>query len=165
MDWYPWIVTAHVLGAFLFVFGHGASAFAGMRIRREREPARISAMLQVSSASYVAMGIGWVVLFAAGLAAAFIAGLWGEAWLWISLVVFVVLTGYMTPRAAGWTRQVRHAIGEKAPYGEPKDAPTPTPASPEELEAILTSPRMLEVTLVGGIGLVVIIGLMILRPF
>ena len=43
MDWYPWIVTLHVLGAFLFVFGHGASAFAAFRLRRERDPVRIGA--------------------------------------------------------------------------------------------------------------------------
>jgi energy-coupling factor transporter transmembrane protein EcfT len=122
-------------------------------------------MLEVSAASYVAMGIGWLVLLAAGVIATFVAGLWGKGWIWISLIVFVVLTGYMTPRAAGWTRQVRHAIGQKAPYGEPKDAPDPTPASAAELEAILTSPRMFEVTAVGGIGLALIIGLMVLKPF
>ena len=164
MDWYPWVVTLHVLGAFLFVFGHGASAFAALRLRRERDPARIGAMLEVSTASFVTMGIGWLVLLAAGIVATFMGNLWGEAWIWISLVIFVVLTGYMTPRAAGWTRQVRHAIGVKA-ASDKKDAPDPTPASPEELDQILRSPRVFEVTAVGGIGLAVIIFLMILKPF
>lgn len=165
MDFYPWVVALHVLGAFLFVFGHGASAFSALRLRRERDPARIGAMLEVSAASYAAMGIGWLVLLAAGVVATFMAGLWGEPWIWASLALFVILTGYMTPRAAGWTRTVRHAIGQKAPYGERKDAPDPAPASPEELERILTSPRMFEVTLVGGIGLSAIILLMVLKPF
>ena len=165
MDWYPWIVTLHVLGAFLFVFGHGASAFAALRLRRERDPVRIGAMLEVSAASMWTMGIGWIVLLAAGIVATFMAGLWGTAWIWASLVIFIVLTGYMTPRAAAWTREVRHAIGAKAPYGEKKDAPDPTPASPEELDRILRSPRMFEVTLVGGIGLSAIITLMVLKPF
>lgn len=165
MDFYPWIVTLHVVGAFMFVFGHGAAAFAAIRLRRERDPARIGAMLDVSSASMVFMGIGWLVLLVAGIVATFAAGLWGEAWIWISLVIFVVLTGYMTPRAAAWTRQVRHAIGVKAPYGEKKDAPDPVPATPEELDAILRSPRMFEVTAVGGLGLLVIIVLMVLKPF
>jgi hypothetical protein len=165
MDWYPWIVTLHVVGAFLFVFGHGASAFAALRLRRERDPVRIGAILEVSAASMWTMGIGWIVLLAAGILATFMAGLWGKAWIWASLIVFVVLTGYMTPRAAGWTREVRHAIGVKAPYGEKKDAPIPTPASPEELDRILRSPRMFEVTAVGGIGLSAIIVLMVLKPF
>jgi hypothetical protein len=165
MDWYPWIVTLHVVGACLFVFGHGASAFAALRLRRERGPARIGAILEVSAASMWTMGIGWIVLLAAGILATFMAGLWGKGWIWASLIIFVVLTGYMTPRAAGWTREVRHAIGVKAPYGEKKDAPIPTPASPEELDRILRSPRMFEVTAVGGIGLTAIIVLMVLKPF
>jgi hypothetical protein len=165
MDWYPWIVTLHVVGAFLFVFGHGAAAVAALRLRRERDPVRIGAMLEVSAASMWTMGIGWIVLLAAGILATFMAGLWGKAWIWASLIVFVVLTGYMTPRAAGWTREVRHAIGVKAPYGEKKDAPNPTLASPEELDRILRSPRMFEVTAVGGIGLSAIIVLMVLKPF
>ncbi|HUG94928.1 MAG TPA: DUF2269 family protein [Pleomorphomonadaceae bacterium] len=165
MDWYPWIVTLHVLGAFLFVFGHGASAFAALRLRRERDPNRIAAMLEVSTTSMWTMGIGWIVLLAAGILATFIAGLWGEAWIWASLIIFILLTGYMTPRAAGWTRELRHAIGVKAPFGEKKDAPEPIPASPEELDRILRSPRMFEVTVVGGIGLVTIIVLMVLKPF
>ncbi|MGH2392504.1 MAG: DUF2269 family protein [Candidatus Limnocylindria bacterium] len=165
MDWYPWIVTLHVLGAFLFVFGHGASAFSALRLRRERDPSRIAAMLEVSTASYIAMGIGWVVLLGAGILATFMAALWGAAWIWVSLVIFVVLTGYMTPRAAGWTVQVRHAVGVKSPFADKKDDPDPIPASPEELERLLRSPRMFEVTLIGGIGLATIIALMVLKPF
>jgi uncharacterized membrane protein len=165
MELYPWIVLAHVVGAFLFVFGHGASAFAAMRLRREREPSRVAAMLDVSAASYGAMGVGWLVLLLAGIVATFMAGLWGEVWLWASLVLFLVITGYMTPRAAGWARKVRVAVGVRPAFGYPKDAPDPTPASPEELEAILQSPRMFEVTAVGSIGLVVIIWLMVMKPF
>lgn len=164
MDWYPWIVTLHVLGAFLFVFGHGASAFAALRLRRERDPNRIGAMLEVSTASMWTMGIGWLVLMVAGIVATFMAGLWGKVWIWASLITFIVLTGYMTPRAASWTRQVRHAVGMKQP-GDKKDAPDPEPASPEELDRILRSPRMFEVTAVGGIGLTLIIVLMVLKPF
>ena len=165
MDWYPWIVTAHVVGAFLFVFGHGASAFAAMRLRRERDPGRVAAMLDVSAGSYIAMGVGWLLLLVGGLVATFMADLWGRGWIWVSLLLFLVITGYMTPRAAGWARKVRLAVGVRPPYGYPKDAPDPTPASSEELEALLTSPRMFEVTAVGGIGLVIIIGLMVLKPF
>jgi hypothetical protein len=164
MDWYPWIVVLHVLGAFMFVFGHGASAFAAIRLRRERDPNRIAAMLEVSTFSYIAMGVGWVVLLGAGIVATFMAGLWGEAWIWASLVIFIVLTGYMTPRAAGWMLEVRHAVGIKSPFADKKDDPDPIPATPEELDRILRSPRIFEVTAVGGIGLATIIILMVLKP-
>lgn len=33
MEWYPWVVLAHVIGAFGFVFAHGVSAFVAFRLR------------------------------------------------------------------------------------------------------------------------------------
>lgn len=164
MDWYPWVVTAHVVGAFLFVFGHGASAFAALRLRRERDVVRIGAMTDVSAASYAAMGIGWIVLLVAGIAATFMAGLWSMGWIWVSLVVFILLTVYMSFRAGEWMRGVRRAIGLPPPFSKP-DAEAPEPLPAEELDRMLRSPRMFEVTVVGGIGLLVIVCLMTLQPF
>jgi hypothetical protein len=164
VEWYPWIVTAHVLGAFLFVFGHGASAFAALRLRRERDPVRIGAMLDVSLTSYAAMGVGWLLLLIAGIVATFMAGLWGRGWIWVSLVVFVLLTLYMATRAGEWMRGVRRAIGMKPPFAKP-EVEAPTPVTAEELDRMLRSPRIFEVTMVGSVGLAVIIGLMALKPF
>jgi hypothetical protein len=164
VEWYPWIVTAHVLGAFLFVFGHGASGVAALRLRRERDPVRIGAMLDVSVASYAAMGTGWLVLLIAGIVATFMASLWGEAWIWISLVLFAALTVYMAARAGEWMRGVRKAIGMTAPFSKP-EAEAPTPVSAEELDRMLRSPRMFEVTIVGTVGLIALIILMMFRPF
>lgn len=164
MDWYPWVVTAHVAGAFLFVFGHGASAFAALRLRRERDPVRIGAMTDVSAASVAAMGVGWIVLMVAGIAATFMAGLWGKGWIWVSLVVFIGLTVYMGFRAGEWMRGVRRAIGLPPPFAKP-DAEAPAPIPAEDLDRMLRSPRMFEVTVVGGVGLLVIVCLMSLQPF
>jgi hypothetical protein len=164
VNWYPWIVTAHVLGAFLFVFGHGASAFAALRLRRERDPVRIGAMLDVSITSYIGMGVGWLILLIAGIVATFMAGLWGEAWIWISLGLFAALTVYMGARAGEWMRGVRKAIGMKPPMSKP-ETEAPVPISAEELDQMLRSPRMFEVTIVGSVGLVVIIVLMMFQPF
>jgi hypothetical protein len=164
MDWYPWIVTLHVLGAFLFVFGHGASAFAALRLRRERDPVRIGAMLDVSIASFATMGVGWLTVLIAGIIATFMGDLWGKGWIWTSLVIFAVITVYMSFRAGEWMRGIRRAIGLPPPFSKP-DVVAPEPASSDELDRMLTSPRMFEVTAVGGIGLALIIVLMSLQPF
>ena len=37
MDWQPWLVFAHVLGAFTFVLAHGVSIFVALRLRSERD--------------------------------------------------------------------------------------------------------------------------------
>jgi hypothetical protein len=48
MDWHPWIVYAHVLGAFAFAAGHGVAATMAFRLRSERDPSRIAAILDYS---------------------------------------------------------------------------------------------------------------------
>ena len=53
MDWYPWIVLAHVIGAFGFILAHGVSAFVAFRIRADRRPEQVLATIG---------GIGLVVI-------------------------------------------------------------------------------------------------------
>jgi hypothetical protein len=121
-------------------------------------------MLDVSVTSYAAMGVGWLLLLIAGIVATFMAGLWGQGWIWVSLVMFVLLTLYMGARAGEWMRGIRRGIGMKPPFSKP-EVEGPTPVTAQELDRMLQSPRMFEVTLVGSVGLVVIIGLMVLKPF
>ncbi|MHB8400198.1 MAG: hypothetical protein ACYDCI_14890 [Candidatus Limnocylindrales bacterium] len=40
-----WIVFLYLVGLFLFAAGHGVSFVAAFRIKRERDPARIRALL------------------------------------------------------------------------------------------------------------------------
>ena len=77
MDWYPWIVLLHVLGAFGFVFAHGASAFAAFRIRSERDPARVAALLDMSGTSLGLMYVSLLILLIGGIAAGFVGSWWG----------------------------------------------------------------------------------------
>lgn len=164
MDWYPWIVLLHVVGAFAFVLAHGASAFAAFRIRSEREPARVAALLDMSAFSLGTMYVGLVLLLIGGIAAGFIGGWWGDLWIWLSIGVLVLIIGAMYPMGSLHYANVRRAVGIK-PYSDPKDAPPPVPLSGPELEAVLTSSRPFALAAVGGIGLVVIIWLMVMKPF
>ncbi|HEX6474540.1 MAG TPA: hypothetical protein VF114_05575 [Candidatus Limnocylindria bacterium] len=164
MDWYPWIVLLHVVGAFAFVLAHGASAFAALRIRSERDPARVAALLDMSSFSLGTMYIGLVVLLIGGIAAGFIGNWWGDLWIWVAIGVLVLIIGAMYPMGSLHYANVRRAVGIK-PYSDPKDAPPPVPLSGPELEAVLTSSRPFLLAAIGGIGLIVIIWLMVIKPF
>jgi len=164
MDWYPWIVLLHVLGAFGFVLAHGASAFAAIQIRSERDPARVAALLDMSSMSFGLMYLSLLLLLVGGIAAGFVGGWWGELWIWLAIGVLVVVIGAMYPLGSMHYANVRRAVGIKA-YNDPKDAPPPEPLSGPELEALLSSNRPFALAAVGGIGLVVIIWLMVLKPF
>jgi hypothetical protein len=167
MDWHPWIVYAHVLGAFAFAAGHGVAATMAFRLRSERDPARIAAILdfslwQVSPRSL--MSIGFLVLFLSGIAAGFTGGHWGRLWIWVAIGLLVVITGMMTPVAAGHYNKVRAAIGQKPPRDK-GDEPPPAPLPADQLEALLMAPTPWILALVGGVGFAAIVLLMIFKPF
>ncbi len=164
MDLAGWVVLLHVLGAFAFAAGHGVSALMSFKLRSERDPVRIGALLDFSQYSMTLMGIGFLVLLVSGIVSGFIGEYWGNLWLWTAIVLLVVVTGGMTPLVASHYTKVRHAVGKRA-MSDKKDAPDPVPASPAELEALLVAPTPWIAASLGGIGFVVIVWLMIAKPF
>jgi len=70
----------------------------------------------------------------------------------------------MYPLGSLFYGRVRNAVGMKS-YRDPKEAPLPEPASPTELDALLSTSRPIALMVVGGLGLLVIIFLMIAQPF
>jgi hypothetical protein len=164
LDWYPWIVAIHVLGAFVFVLAHGVSMLASFQMRRERDQARVAALLDLSGGSLTLVYIGLLVLLAGGIAAGFVGGHWGRLWIWISLGLLVGIAVFMYVLATPYYGKLRNAVGQKA-YGDKKDAPPPEPASETELAALLDTPRAHLLAGVGGLGLAVIVWLMVVKPF
>ena len=164
MEWYPWIVLLHVLGAFGFVLAHGASAFAAIQVRNERDPARVAALLDLSSMSLGVMYVSLLILLIGGITAGFVGGWWGSLWIWLAIGVLVLVIGAMYPMGSTHYANVRRAVGLKA-YGDPKDAPPSEPLPPAELEKLLASNRPFALAAVGGIGLAIIIWLMVVKPF
>lgn len=152
MDWYPWIVFLHVVGAFGFVFGHGASAFVSMAIRRETDAQRISAMLRISQLSLTVMYPSLLLLLAAGVAAGFIGQFWGALWLWLAIGLLVVELAAMYALAAPYYMNLRRALTD--------------PTVPDdEVVASMSSSRPIVLAWVGIVGLLLIIGLMVMKPF
>ena len=74
----PWVVFIHVAAAFLFVMGHGASMWTSDQIRRERDPARIRALLELSSRSLGLVYAALLTLLIAGIAAGIMGGHFGQ---------------------------------------------------------------------------------------
>jgi hypothetical protein len=164
MNWYPWLVLAHVLGAFGFVLGHGVSVHAGFKLRAERDRARIEALLDLSAMSLAMLYGSLLVLLAAGIAAGFVGDWWGQLWIWTAIGILAVIIVVMFAVASPYYMGLRKALGREG-Y-EPKEGePPPEPMSDEQLVATLQSTRPYWLAVVGGIGLVIIIGLMVLKPF
>lgn len=152
MDWYPWIVFLHVAGAFGFVFGHGASAFVSLAIRRETDAERIGAMLRISQLSLMAMYPSLLLLLAAGVAAAFVGGWWGALWLWLAIGVLVLELVVMYALAAPYYMGLRRALTDPG-------------VTNDEVVTTISSSRPIVLAWVGIIGLLIIIWLMVVKPF
>ncbi|TMD30143.1 MAG: hypothetical protein E6I94_05240 [Chloroflexi bacterium] len=162
MEFYPWVVLIHVLAAFAFVLAHGASAFVAFRVRAEREPARIAALLDLSSSTLAVMYVALLVLLIAGIVAGIMGSWFAKLWTWAAIGVLVAVLVLMYVLASTYYTGVRRALGQ-ATFGSKE--PPPPPVSVDELLAMLDSRRPEAITLVGGIGLVVLVWLMILKPF
>jgi hypothetical protein len=158
-----WIVFVHVLGAFAFAAGHGVSMFVAFQIRRERNRERLESLLDLSGWALGLAGVGLLVLFVAGILAGIVLGSWGRPWLWISVILFIVISGAMTPIGSMYFTRARTALGQRTRSLKASD-PDPVPASDEELDKILESKRPELLLAIGAGGFTVILWLMMFRP-
>jgi hypothetical protein len=159
-----WIVFLHVAAAFVFAAGHGVSLFVAFQLRRETDRGRMLALLDVSALSLVASTIALLVLLVAGIVAGIVLQSYGRTWIWVSLVLLVVIGGLMTPLGVGHFTRVRQALGQKTRGMKPED-PDPLPASDDALSALLTSRAPETLLAVGGGGFLLILWLMMFKPF
>ena len=159
-----WIVFLHVLGAFMFVAGHGVSMFVVFQVRRERDRGKLAALLDLSGWSLAVAGIGLLILLISGIVAGIVLGSFGRAWIWVSLVLLVVIGGLMTPVGGAYLRALREAIGQRPGNAKPGD-PDPVPVGDEQLAALQATNKPEVLLLLGAGGFVVILWLMMFKPF
>lgn len=162
----PWIVFTHVAAAFAFIAAHGASMAVFFRLRRERDRAKLTTLLDLSSYTLGVLYVAFLVLLLAGILAGIVGGWWtnGRLWLWIALVVLVVVVGLMYGLMTTSYGKLRQALGIASP-SDAKKGIVLEPAPDEVLEALLTSSRPTIGALTGIAGLLVIIWLMVVKPF
>ena len=86
--------------------------------------------------------------------------MWAHLWIWVSLGILVVIIAVMYAYGTNYYVGIRKALGIG---GHP--VPEGTGPTPEELAAMLNSPRPQVLAAVGGIGLLAIITLMVLKPY
>jgi Predicted integral membrane protein (DUF2269) len=159
-----WIIFLHVLGAFMFVAGHGVSMFVVFQVRREPDRTKLTALLDLSGWSLGIAGIGLLILFVSGIVAGIVLNSWGETWLWVALVLFIVIALLMTPVGGTYLRNLRVAIGQRPRNAKPGD-PDPVPATDAQLATMRASRAPELLLLLGAGGFVLILWLMMFKPF
>jgi hypothetical protein len=162
MEWYPWVVLVHVIGAFGFVLAHGVSAFVAFRLRSARSPEQVATLMDLSGSSLMAAYASLLVMLVSGIALGFMGDWWGQAWIWISIGLLLAIATSMYLVGTTYYVQVRHAVGQPAPQ-DPRGT-TFERVDPDALARLLDSRRPELLAAIGGGGLMVLIALMVLKP-
>jgi hypothetical protein len=152
MNWFLLLRLLHLLGAFGFVAAHGATAAVTFKLRSETDPVRVRAMLDLSRATRGVMYVSFLVLLGAGVALGFAGAWWWAGWIWTSLGIFAVLFLAAFPLAVPYFRALRRTL-------------EPGAEQPEEMRRLLRSSRPLVLAWFETLGIVLIIVLMVYKPF
>ena len=169
MSWagaYPWLLVFHVLCVLGFVAVHGVSMGVWWRARRERDRAKLSAILELSVGFVVPMSIALLLLAVSGLLVGVAAGWWfnGQWWLWASVAVLVLIIAVMTPLVAIPMSAMRRGLGLPS-RADAKAGTVPTPVDDAALDRLLLDRRPLIGSSIAIVGIVVITWLMESKPF
>ena len=160
----PWLVFLHTLAALTFFLAHGASIAMAFKVRTETDFARIRAMLDLSASTVGVMFISFLVMGLTGLIMPFILKLWGKGWIWASIVLMFAVFFHMVFMNDKRYKHLRRMVG--LPYmigGKHFDAEPP--ATQAEVEAHLKKMKVTDLVIVGYGIPVIVLWLMVFKPF
>ncbi len=161
---YEWLKFLHVVAAITFMVSHGTSIAISFRLKNEQDVNKIKTMLDLSGTMWVAMMLSLLVAGIAGIVLGFMLNWWSQWWIWVSIVLLLVITIWMFQIGQGTYHPLRKALG--MPYmARGRDMPAQEPAPDEERKALIAKTRPHLMLLVGYGGFVVIIWLMMFKPF
>jgi hypothetical protein len=138
------------------------SVAVGLRLRGVRSREQVAALLELSGMAIGGLYVGLLLLLVGGVWAGFAGDHWGRLWIWAAIGVLVFVTVAMYSIATPFYGRMRAAAGvltdpkQLARYGE---------FAPDELARMGASSRPIWLAVIGGIGLLVILWLMVVKPF
>ena len=151
-----WWVFLHIAGAFGFLMAHGVSAYVTLRLPKERDPTRVSQLLELSASSVGFMWNSIGLLLIGGIAAGFTGQFWGQGWIWAAIVILVVVMAAMYAMGTTWAKRLRTISSAMVGGTEA--------VSRSQFEEILRSTRPYTIAAIGFVGLLAILWLMIFKP-
>jgi len=160
----PWLMFLHILSALTFFLAHGTSVAMAFKIRTETDYARIRAMLDLSASTIGIMFFSFLAMGLTGLIMPFILKLWGKGWIWISIILMVVVTLQMGLMNEKRYKSLRKLVGLPYMRGN-KEYPAEEPASQQEVQEHMKKLRVEELVIVGYIIPMIVLWLMVFKPF
>ena len=159
-----WLVFLHVLSAITFFLAHGAAAAMVFKVRSETDFTRIRAMLDLSQSTFLVYIISFLVMGLTGLVMPFLIHIWGKIYIWLSILLLLFVAVWMGLVNDKLFKQLRRLVGLPYMQGN-KDFPAESPSGPEEVAALLKKISPAQWALVGYGIPVVVLWLMIFKPF
>ncbi len=163
MQIYPWLVFIHVAAVLGFVFSHGGAAFISFRVRRERNVQTVSALIQLAELTNTLMYPFFWILVISGILAGFSGHWFGRGWIWAAIAILILVTFAMFGVASPYYRTLREALGLRG-RGRGKSGPVER-APDAEVLALLDSRRPEIVAAIGIAALLLLLWLMLMKPF
>lgn len=158
---YNWLVFLHIFFAFLFMLGHGAHVAAMLKFRGEPDPEQsmnfFSILPDIKFVRYFTIAMG---VF--GFAAAFMAGWLQAGWIWASAVISIIIWFVMFKYGGGYYYIISEAATR---FIEAKKTNTNLPVAQKEFDEARNAPHTTIVSIVGIVGLAIILWLMRFKPF
>jgi len=145
MTLYVWLKLFHLLGVVVFLFAHGVSGGASFAIGRAVEP-DTRRLLRISQVSAMFANPGLLVILVTGLWMAWLGNFWSRGWPWAAVAILVVTIAFMFYVAR--------------PYYAAREA-----KSDDVLAATLSRVQPRAAAIVGAVALVVLVTLMVVKPF
>lgn len=160
----PWLIFIHILGAITFFLAHGTSVAMAYQLRKETDFSRIRALLDLSMSTMVVMFISFMVMGISGLIMPFILRIWNRGWIWASIVLMIGVFLYMAFMNEKRYKHLRRMVGLPYMVGG-KKFPAEGPASQAEVEEYIRNLKVSDMVMIGYGIPVVVLWLMIFKPF
>jgi hypothetical protein len=158
------MIFLHILGTFGFLVSHGVSMMVAFVLPRQPNAEKMRALLDLSSASYGGLYGSLGLLLISGVLAGVFGKYFGQGWIWVSLGLLLAIIVTMYALSQRFYSPLKKALGLEYMQGNKMHAPE-EPASFEVVKGLAASSRPDLFALVGILGLVLILVLMVFKPF
>ena len=145
MTLYVWLKLIHLFGVVVFLFAHGVSGGAAFGIGRSVQ-ADTRRLLRISQVSAIFANPALLLIIVTGVWMAWLGSYWSRVWPWAAIVILVLTIAGMLFIAR--------------PYYVARDS-----KSDEVLAQALARVQPRAAAIVGGAALLLLVSLMVLKPF
>jgi hypothetical protein len=156
-----WLVLAHVAAALGLMLAHGVHTTVMWRFRREPDPEIALAFFRVVPRTTL-IRVLLVLIVLTGVAGGFVSQYWGQGWIWTSLVLLALISEAMRRWGGGYYGRIS-AAAETAIAARTADPDSSTWQVGYDAARLSWHPA--GVSAIGLGGLLVILWLMVLKPF